>query len=636
MRLSELSRNRAEEYGEDLWQEFVIPPYYPQLELLQSSKPSVIEGGRGCGKTMLLRYLCHDTQFSEKRINIDVSALERIGIYWRMDTQFAKLMNGRGVDDMDWVCAFIHMGVLVISEEILKSLENASKHKDLLAIDLSSLDFSSLNSFDSTLPTNYMELREFIHSSFIEFQQWVSNIHSTRPLFYSISFVKELISVIKKQVLPLTVSTFHIYIDEYENLLESQKKIINTWLKHSQPPLIFNIAMKHNAFDVRGTLGPENLVDEHDFRLFDIETMLNPEFQLFAAEIFLLKLKRIGYQNSIVDDYVLFDTSAESLSKRQDRNYQKKIRDVVSFLLPKCTSKDVSRQILNDDTFSRNIKAEIKKQIDARGSSIPLQDLYDNEYPEAVVIIPSLLNRKNSDIDFIHNEFLKYKSGNSSKFDDWVPNNIVGCTLYWYGKYNRICPIYAGESAFMTMAKGNIRHFLELCYSSLAQNPIDMEIMPVSPDSQALAVKNVSSKMLKEIKALGNIGNVLYDFTIRLGSVFENARKNIAQSEPEQNHFSISDSPSREVTSLLNELVKWSVLYEYKLTKRKGLETGSEYLLNPIYSSYFTISYRKKRRITLRNADIVTIAYGDVKDFERYLKNRSKQQDEDEVFYSLF
>ena len=310
--------------------------------------------------------------------------------------------------------------------------------------------------------------------------------------------------------------------------------------------------------------------------------------------------------------------------------------DVVSFLLPKCTSKDVSRQILNDDTFSRNIKAEIKKQIDARGSSIPLQDLYDNEYPEAVVIIPSLLNRKNSDIDFIHNEFLKYKSGNSSKFDDWVPNNIVGCTLYWYGKYNRICPIYAGESAFMTMAKGNIRHFLELCYSSLAQNPMDMEIMPVSPDSQALAVKNVSSKMLKEIKALGNIGNVLYDFTIRLGSVFENARKNIAQSEPEQNHFSISDSPSREVTSLLNELVKWSVLYEYKLTKRKGLETGSEYLLNPIYSSYFTISYRKKRRITLRNADIVTIAYGDVKDFERYLKNRSKQQDEDEVFYSLF
>ena len=188
----------------------------------------------------------------------------------------------------------------------------------------------------------------------------------------------------------------------------------------------------------------------------------------------------------------------------------------------------------------------------------------------------------------------------------------------------------------MTMAKGNIRHFLELCYSSLAQNPMDMEIMPVSPDSQALAVKNVSSKMLKEIKALGNIGNVLYDFTIRLGSVFENARKNIAQSEPEQNHFSISDSPSREVTSLLNELVKWSVLYEYKLTKRKGLETGSEYLLNPIYSSYFTISYRKKRRITLLNADIVTIAYGDVKDFERYLKNRSKQQDEDEVFYSLF
>ena len=48
-----LAKNRAEEFGHDLWQDFVIPPYFMELEILHSRKPSIIVGGRGCGKTML-------------------------------------------------------------------------------------------------------------------------------------------------------------------------------------------------------------------------------------------------------------------------------------------------------------------------------------------------------------------------------------------------------------------------------------------------------------------------------------------------------------------------------------------------------------------------------------------------------
>lgn len=65
---SKMTRNRAEEYGFDLWKEFVVPPYFLSLKTLKSEKPLIIEGGRGSGKTMLLRYLCHATQFSKKEI----------------------------------------------------------------------------------------------------------------------------------------------------------------------------------------------------------------------------------------------------------------------------------------------------------------------------------------------------------------------------------------------------------------------------------------------------------------------------------------------------------------------------------------------------------------------------------------
>jgi len=49
------TQNRAEELGNDVWRHFVVPPFYDKLDLQQAKKPRVIIGGRGCGKTMLLR-----------------------------------------------------------------------------------------------------------------------------------------------------------------------------------------------------------------------------------------------------------------------------------------------------------------------------------------------------------------------------------------------------------------------------------------------------------------------------------------------------------------------------------------------------------------------------------------------------
>ena len=53
---SALSTNRAEELGYDVWEDFVVPPFFGELGLYENKQPKLIVGGRGCGKTMLLRY----------------------------------------------------------------------------------------------------------------------------------------------------------------------------------------------------------------------------------------------------------------------------------------------------------------------------------------------------------------------------------------------------------------------------------------------------------------------------------------------------------------------------------------------------------------------------------------------------
>ena len=150
---SNLTRNRAEEYGFDLWNEFVIPPYYSQLELMKSEKPQIIEGGRGSGKTMLIRYLCHTTQFSPKRQTITEADYKRVGIYWKMDVQFSKLMSMRGADETLWLNAFINMGVLVLTKEIIESLYNIKSINPIAGKEIDDIDFGGLQDFDPLIPS---------------------------------------------------------------------------------------------------------------------------------------------------------------------------------------------------------------------------------------------------------------------------------------------------------------------------------------------------------------------------------------------------------------------------------------------------------------------------------------------------
>ena len=115
------SKNRAEEFGYDVWEHFVIPPFFDQLDLKVAKKPRVIIGGRGSGKTMLLRYLSHQTMFSPKRESVPDESISHIGLYWRVDTQFASAMDKREVSEETWQSAFGHLASLILGMEVLNS-----------------------------------------------------------------------------------------------------------------------------------------------------------------------------------------------------------------------------------------------------------------------------------------------------------------------------------------------------------------------------------------------------------------------------------------------------------------------------------------------------------------------------------
>ena len=58
---------------------------------------------------------------------------------------------------------------------------------------------------------------------------------------------------------------------------------------------------------------------------------------------------------------------------------------------------------------------------------------------------------------------------------------------------------------------------------------------------------------------------------------------------------------------------------------KKGLEAGEEYQLNPIYSAFFTISFRKKRRIELTAEEVVKLYKGTEVEYTHIIRRMTQK-----------
>lgn len=396
---SALSSNRTEELGFDVWDRFVIPPRLNISGWGDTRKPRIIVGGRGCGKTMLLRYLSHESAFSSNRPTIDHSTLAHIGIYWRADTQFTSLLEGRNQSEDLWRAAFGHLSALVLGKEVLSALDSIARSQlELISThDLSQLDFSRLSTSQFKMPKTYSEVSEFLDSALFEFEHWANDVETVpQPHFLpATAFLGRLIRTAVQQFEGLQGVVFFAYVDEYENFTELQQQLVNTWLKHSEPPLIFNVAMKRNGFKTRRTANEESLVETHDYRPVDLEDFeQDSEFSLFAAEILLLRFHNAQVPLDGISPEILRDPGA--VPTRREAPYSKRIHAMARKLLPTWSSESLARDVFSDQALLRQLERRITKGLQKRREGkITSAHFLRPEHPTpAAIVVPALLARR--------------------------------------------------------------------------------------------------------------------------------------------------------------------------------------------------------------------------------------------------
>ena len=644
------AKNRAEEMPDDVWGKYVLPFDYKTIDLRQYSKASVIVGGRGSGKTMFLKYHCHPTIFSCSRKELRQPSLENIGIYWRPDTSFTQLLSEKWLNKQWYGCflTFMTLSILIefsrlINNIINSKLENEELKEKLKSILLPEVIKQSLSGNSNTC-IHLKDSEEYFQNSLFELCNWINNPKdSSAPIELDLKQTLLLIINSINSCLDDTHKTsYHIYIDEFENLTAQQQEVINTFMKHGTSPLLFSVAYKKNANVTYKTISNENIVPRNDYRIIDLEENFIKGFELFSAEVLALRL--VDNKSGIKLDKILDYSDERSLQDRQKEEYKKSIKDLACSFLPSKSYSEISTDILLDDVLRRKLTKWIEDGLKLhKKNELSSSDFINDNSPEASIVNGALLNRARTNPVHLLSNFEEYNKNRKeqSPYNAWIANNLVGSILYIYNRIStRVCPIYGGFNQFQFMARGNLRHFIELCYQSIKKAEFDLinydnELYEISIETQARATYNTSCLELEKISDLGPNGYHLKKIANRLGKLFSTIQNRKSQSEPELNHFTFELSDKSQLSSqtqeLLNEALVWSVLFEEKSTKIKSNTSieQKDYILHPVLAPCFGISYRKKRKIKLTLNDLQIIFEGDDKSYSSFINSLTANWGED-------
>lgn len=635
--LNQISSARIEfrELDLSVHDSFVVPPYLDTNHLLRESHSIALEGGRGCGKTTYLLYFSHWTQFDKRRESLPDGSLNAVLLYHKPDTVFCRAMNENWLSEQKARDYFYSLTSLELLYELLCAIENISHHFKDLEEDILKNDrfFAALKAISGLEINSLEEGKQWILDGKYAVEASVNrNAETGLPPLEPKAMLDRLLKALRQDSRLLRETRFKVFVDEFENLSPYQQKIINSYRKHSDASLSWNVAHKRFAKISTSTLGDEHLQSPDDYRVMLLDDELkSDQFKLLASEILLLTFYNAGLDIGVSSINPTYLGDTKQLSERRTGKYKADVLSLTDRLFPTPEVKELSEIAFRISS----LKTRISKRLSEFDSTCPgFSDLVMTAGAEVAVTTWGVCKQKTFKPESVVEYLKKGKPDNhpfSTKIGTFLYGSLLGMNLQ-YSSYVEI-PVYAGFQRFCYLANGNLRHFFELCYQSIKQashqNDMSFDSLKDFPPLEYAhahrGAKTTSSNVVKEVHNFAPYGQTLSALVNRLGDLFQIMQRNEAQSEPEKNHFFIEAEygqlPS-ELQDIIDQAKCWRVLIQFAKTKDKkpSGSSMSEYQLNPIYAPHFSISYRKKRRVEFTEDAISIIVFGDAKQYENLRK----------------
>ncbi|MGV3517683.1 ORC-CDC6 family AAA ATPase [Luteitalea sp.] len=592
---------RAEWPPERFGDLFIEPNYFAKL---QSRRSSFLVGGRGTGKTTALRSLRFDVTYDRHISRGGVGSVPGfLGIYIRINKNRVAAFQGPALSPEAWRKAFAHYFNLMVAAELvrlamwLETTGSAALGSDpvrQIAKDLAVGPCATLRDLQAEIAAKISDL-----------QLYVNNPHSIAPPLLSLSDapLKTFAFALEKSG-SLEDRTLFCCVDEYENLLTEQQAVLNTYIKHSEPPLAYKIGVKSSGLRTRHTLD-----DTDHLRVPDDygEIVIAEEgFNLFATAVAALRLKRAAERGADVPSDL--DAFLETLSFEDEAR-----------LLGAADAAGQARALLRH-SGDRAVVSWLDTATDAQ--------LFFLSYWRA--------NDPSLSLEALAQDWIEHPDAWRNRL-----NNYGYSSLFWLSKGRkgaRIRKYYSGASTILSLAAGNIRYFLELLDEAVAgmlERPTPLpKPFVVSAKAQTEAARTVGRRRLDQLEGLAHRGVELKRLVLAVGKVFFELARNPIGHAPEVTSFVVSGTGAdrARVDELLREGVAHLALEETPRTKATSNAEirDSEYRLHPIFCAFFEISHRRKRRATFKSEDLLAISTHPSRAIARLLEE-IEQSPEDEL-----
>lgn len=556
---------------------FAAPNYFTNLK---NNCPCILQGGRGTGKTTVLRGLSYQGQYA--LLNKDMQRFDKnefVGLYYRVNTNHVHAFQGRGIEEEDWSRLFAHYFNLLMCWEISKYLkwhQEKDSSDETLTGHACKLIATSLHiekeieSFDT--------LCKELESAMYEFQSDINNI-GDKPI-PRLSMLGDPVKLFVEQALNLRQmegKMFYLLIDEYENLTDSQQQAVNTLLKHVPETYTFKIGVREMGWRVKYTQNKEELLNEPaDYSLINIS-------KEFASED--KKNKFAKFAKDVCDRRIseLFDGEEEA------RNFS--IEDALQGITIEKESELL--KITTSDYYEKFVDFEREQ-----GKELDIHPLYKF----FLAYWADIHHKRIGDI-------VKDYAQKTKKWDVRYENYMYG--LLFKIRRGRgaggIQKYYAGWNTYVKLANGNIRYLMELVYRAYyiyLQDNGDIT-KPIPCDKQTIAAHDVGWRNLAELEGTWKKGVQITKLVQSLGSLFAKIAAYRGRIAPELVQFDIDGELKPQTKELIDASVMNLALIRMSTNKMSGKEIKTyQYSLHPIFAAYFQFSFRRKRKLSLTDEDI--------------------------------
>jgi hypothetical protein len=570
----------------DYWVDIPSGEGFAAMAKPTSPMPMLILGGKGSGKTHLMRYFSYPLQRIRygKDVLGGIKKDKYIGVYLRCGGLNSARFKNKGQSEEIWADVFAYYMELWLSQLMLTTVLSAVNGATELEEHESAIVLQLLNLIELSHrepPNTLAALNDVLRHLQQELDGAINNSAITGSLPVHIAITRgELIFGIPRVLassLPSLRDCLFLYlIDEFENLSEIQQKYVNTLLRERQSPSSFKIGARMYGVRTLSTYSAEEDNKEgSEFEILRLDTILreNEHYPEFAKRLIV---KRLAEFSRIPSDADSLKAMAESLREAFEEPQKGK------FSAPE-TAYVVEKYEDRERPYFKSLRQYL--ELGFNGGATP-----GVRGPTDIKKILEILSCRDYPLLEKANLFLFYKEWRS-RHDLLVAAETIATECRSYilgeetGRYHRSLlhfkadllaqlyretdqrQRYVGLDTFIEISSGLPRNLLIVLKHIFAWAAFNGERpfrgSPISIRSQQAGVMEASEWFFRDARMLGRDGQIVMDSINRLGTLFRGIRFSEKPSECSCSTFSADVSRASDAGRKVLDLAeKWSLLID--------------------------------------------------------------------------